>query len=40
MTLIKEIIQINGGYTDVVDLTNHYLTPGNKQWFDGEVQTY
>ena len=27
MTLIKEIIEISGGYTDVVDLTNQYFDP-------------
>lgn len=27
MTLIKKIIQISGGYTDVVDLTNQYFDP-------------
>lgn len=27
MTLIREVIQISGGYTDVVDLTNHYFDP-------------
>ncbi len=27
MTKIKEIIKITGGYTDVIDLTNHYSDP-------------